>query len=251
MTSARAASRRGCHGRSSHVYIAWVLAGTLSTLSLLPARAADGAGARVDGVTSALREDTRSRDDVRATSAVRVGVRVFALEDDEHPAVSRAWFHERLGHANRLFDVIGVRFEVASWESLRVANAPVDTRAQRDALGAAMNHEGQVDVYLVPRLTDVDAPPAQIRGVHWRLRRDTSRRWIIMSAISGPMVLAHELGHFFSLPHGAEPTSIMNKRPRRNPPWEQRVFTPREQTAMVTALKRMLDSGRLTPREAR
>ena len=65
------------------------------------------------------------------------------------------------------------------------------------------------------------------------------------------MVLAHELGHFFSLPHGVEPTSIMNKRPRDNPPWEERVFTRREQTAMIEALTRMLDSGRLVPRKTR
>ncbi len=197
------------------------------------------------------RDDGAASGGVPVSPRVQVGVRVFALEDDEHPAVPREWFRARLDHANRLFDPIGVEFVVDSWQRLRVASAAVDTRAQRDGLGAANPHQGQVDVYLVSRLTDVDAPPAEIRGVHWRLRRDISQRWVIMSAISGPMVLAHELGHFFSLPHGVETTSIMNKRPRSDPPWEERVFTRREQTTMVAALKRMLESRRLVPRKTR
>lgn len=201
--------------------------------------------------TSEARDRGAASGGVLVTSRVQVGVRVFALEDGERSAVSKEWFRTRLDHANRLFDAIGVEFVVASWQPLRVASAAVDTRAQRDDLGAATTHQGLVDVYLVSRLTDVDAPPTEIRGVHWRLRRNTSQRWVIMSAISGPMVLAHELGHFFSLPHGVEAASIMNKRPRNTPPWEERVFTRREQTAMVAALKRMLDSGRLVPRKTR
>ncbi|MGB1699453.1 MAG: hypothetical protein ACPHRO_05840 [Nannocystaceae bacterium] len=175
----------------------------------------------------------------------RLGIRVFVLTDNQHEPVSRAWFDERLAQANRLFASIDVALNVVSWTPLSVSDAAVDTRAQRDALGAGRPHQGAIDVYLVARLTDVDAPPQQIRGVHWRLRRDTTQRWIIMSSISGPMVLAHELGHFFSLPHGGEVASIMNKRPREWPPWEARVFTAKEQARMRRALREMLTSRRL------
>ena len=178
---------------------------------------------------------------------VCVGVRVTVLEDASGPAASREWFDERLAQANRLFEVIDVGFTVTAWTPRQVESAAVDTRGQRDAVGAGRPHEGQVDVYLSSRLMDVDAPGTQIRGVHWRLRRDTSQRWIVMSAISGPMVLAHELGHFFSLPHGTERASIMNKRPRPSPPWAERVFTAREQARMRAAMERMLADRRLVP----
>ena len=174
-----------------------------------------------------------------------MGLRVTVLEDSAGPAADRAWFDVRLAHANRLFQAIDVGFEVVAWGARPVPSAAVDTRAQRDGVGANRPHDGLIDIYLVKRLTDVDAPPTEIRGVHWRLRRDTAQRWVIMSAISGAMVLAHELGHFFSLPHGTETASIMNKRPRPSPPWEARVFTAREQARMRAAFAKMLERARL------
>jgi hypothetical protein len=100
-----------------------------------------------------------------------------------------------------------------------------------------------VDVFVVSRLANVDAPAetptAQIRGVHWRLRRDRARRWIILSRISPPHVLAHELGHYFGLPHSNEPRSLMNTGPTALPSAE-RFFLPKEVAVITARAKRFL-----------
>ena len=238
-----------CQRRGGLIRVMWARGIQLVALSVTLTLGGGVGSARgvEDTALGGRLEDVGALDDIPTASKLQLGVRVFAVEDDQHAAASREWFQARIRHANRLFGVIGVEFRVVSWERVHAASAAVGTRAERDALGAERAHQGQVDVYLVRRLTDVDAPPNEIRGVHWRLRRNTSARWIIMSEISGSMVLAHELGHFFSLPHGAEVTSIMNKRPRERPRWENRVFTSGEQVVMRAALEKMLVSGRLVP----
>ena len=64
---------------------------------------------------------------------------------------------------------------------------------------------GAINLFIVDRLDDIDIPGEQIRGVHWRdPKARTRKRWIFLSRIAGAMVLAHELGHYFSLPHSKE-----------------------------------------------
>src|SRR5690606_21027743 len=125
----------------------------------------------------------------------------------------------------------------------------VHTRDDRDAFAALAERNGVVHVFLVGRLDDVDARPEiagkpettpQIRGVHWRLRADISQRWIVLSAIAPDMVLAHELGHFFGLPHSGYAVSIMNKRPRERPPREARGFHRNEVEIMRRERDQML-----------
>jgi predicted Zn-dependent protease len=69
---------------------------------------------------------------------------------------------------------------------------------------------------------------------------------VILSRIARPLVLAHELGHYFSLPHGRDPYSIMNKAPR-DIPYEERGFTKREYAQMRRAWRKMKRSAHLTP----
>ena len=106
---------------------------------------------------------------------------------------------------------------------------------------------GEIDVFVVSRLGDIDVLGEEIRGVHWRDPRDPKRlRWILLSRISQPLVLAHELGHYFSLPHSTEPMSIMNKAPRALPPVSERGFTRGEYARMGRAWREM--SGRYLKR---
>jgi hypothetical protein len=62
-------------------------------------------------------------------------------------------------------------------------------------------------------------------------------------------VLAHELGHFFGLPHSRYPISIMNKKPSPDrPAWPDLVFHPEELVIMGDRRDAMLADGTLVNR---
>lgn len=180
-------------------------------------------------------------------------VKGVKLDDD------RAWLAAQVSEANRLFARLKVCFVLRRVGSLPARDGVMKTRSQRTALGGAKSAKGnqkerikrgRVDLFIVNRLGDVDVPGAEIRGVHWRDPQDrTRRRWIILSRIARPKVLAHELGHYFDLPHSRYASSIMNKRPRAKPPMRERGFVSAEYAKMSAAWKRMRGSGHLKPLE--
>ena len=166
------------------------------------------------------------------------------------PVQTPLWLYEHIAHANRLFAVISVGFEVASVDTLPAEVGDVQTRKDRDRLGRDVFSPSVVHVFVVERLADVDVAGEVIRGVHWRYRPDTTKRWIILSSIGKPTVMAHELGHFFGLPHSTYAVSIMNKRPR-DLPWPDRVFAKPEVEIMRTRTAEMLADGSLKNRRKR
>jgi hypothetical protein len=85
--------------------------------------------------------------------------------------------------------------------------------------------------------------------VHWRERADRTHRWVILSKIAGSLVLSHELGHFFGLPHSTYEISLMNKTLRPTPPGELTFAAP-EVEIMRKHRDRMLRSKLLLGREA-
>ena len=155
------------------------------------------------------------------------------------------WFAAQVREANRLFAPVGVGFTVGSVETVEAEFADVQTRLQRDMLGRREHSLGVVHVFVVRQLADVDVEGEVIRGVHWRDRAETSRRWIILSSIASSMVLAHEAGHFFGLPHSKYRISIMNKSPHRDPPWSERVFHEEELVIMAGRRDEMVGDGTL------
>lgn len=179
-----------------------------------------------------------------------VGIALHVVERDGVPVQTPLWVYRDIAVANRLFSPIDVGFEVVSIEAEHADLAQMETRKDRDLLGRRDFSRGVVHVYVVARLADVDIKGDEIRGVHWRDRADRSRRWIILSAIGSETVLAHELGHFFGLPHSRYDVSIMNKTPRATPTWADRVFADPEQRVMKRHRDRMLKSGMLTLRHA-
>lgn len=175
------------------------------------------------------------------------------VQDDETPVVAPVWFAEQVFEANRLFGEIDVGFEVVEVRNEPAALAKIDTRTQRDHLGRddGGHGPGVVHVWVVLRLADVDIEGDEIRGVHWRDRADTTRRIIILSSIAGPRTLAHEMGHFFGLPHSTHAASIMNKTPRTDPPSSTWGFVPSEYRVMTRRRDAMLGDRTLLDRDCR
>jgi len=176
---------------------------------------------------------------------------VHVVVDAGAPVQTPLWFAEQVAQANRLFAEIEVAFEVGEIREVAAEHARIDTRAQRDNLGRGEHDAGVIHVWVVRRLADVDIEGDEIRGVHWRDRADTTRRFVILSSIAGDRTLAHELGHFFGLPHSTYPASIMNKSPRDDPPWELRGFVDREYTKMRGRRDAMVGDGTLVDRATR
>ena len=160
------------------------------------------------------------------------------------------WLKAQLKEANTLFSPLKLCFWIGESQPLPQSDGVMRTRVQRTQLGRSQGYlkTGRIDLFVVNRLNDVDIKGAEIRGVHWRDPADrTRKRWIILSRIARPKVMAHELGHYFDLPHSKYPSSIMNKRSRTQPPMSARGFVKQEYKIMKRAWHRMKRSGHLKP----
>lgn len=176
------------------------------------------------------------------------GVHLYVTGPADAPVASDDWLATQLNEANRLFRPSGVGFELAERTHLTGAPTHIPDRRTRDTLGRRRFARGTVQVYVVSRLDDVDIRGEEIRGVHWRDRANRKRRWIILSAISPRLVLAHELGHFFGLRHSKHRGSVMNKSRADPTPYRERVFVPAERERITKRARRYARNGRLRRR---
>lgn len=149
------------------------------------------------------------------------------------------WLKAQLAGANRHFGPLGVGFTLAGVDSLPDSAMHIETRADRNALAVGRLGGRIIHVFIVGQLDDVDVEGAIAYGVTWR-RPSDNRKYIIVSAQALERTLAHELGHFFGLPHSTYDVSIMNKTERKEPPVEQRTFADEEIAAMRPVLERLV-----------
>ncbi len=157
---------------------------------------------------------------------------------DEHGLVAMPdWLAAQLATANRHFERLGVGFQLAGVDELPASAVHIRTRADRDELATDRLGGKLIHVFVVGRLDDVDEKDAIAYGVTWR---KDDRKYLIVSAEALERTLAHELGHFFGLPHSTYAISIMNKSNRTEPPPEQRTFADEEIAEMRRHLARLL-----------
>lgn len=141
------------------------------------------------------------------------GLAVHVAEPGGVAVRDDAWIQEQLAAAEALFGAVGVHFRWIERRRGPTAQEHLATRSDRDALGAALA-PGVINVFVVGSLRDVDEPPSasgpRMRmGVCWT-QTVTRRRYIALSAIAKPTVLAHELGHFFGNPHTTDQDNLMS-----------------------------------------
>jgi hypothetical protein len=174
-----------------------------------------------------------------------IGIHLHVAGDDSGLVVDSEWVARALASAHRHFGSIDVDFKIVAIDALPPADVHIETRADRDRLAASGLPGKVIHVFVVGKLDDIDHERPFIYGVTWR---KGDRKFIIVSNAARERTLAHELGHFFGLPHSTYPISIMNKTPREEPPDAVRTFADEEIPIMRATLKRLLHDGAIADR---
>jgi hypothetical protein len=162
----------------------------------------------------------------------------IARDDSGQQVVDDAWIQRQIDDANGLFGPLGARFRWTIEKRLPDAHGELHTRADRDAL-TPLGEANVIDVFVVRALEDVDEPGRFRNGVCWTGRG--GRRFIVLSRIARPTVLAHELGHFFGNPHSTVTNNLMSYSRDGG----EVFLDPSQASRIRTFTARFLETGRL------
>ena len=215
----------------------------MRTVLPLIAVAALAPAARAEGELDAIAQAVPACDPARAHC---FGLEVHVTVGEHGPIATPAWLAAQVAEANRQFAPIGVGWQLAGIGPLPAAAARVADREARDAF-APQVAGAVIHVFVTARLDDIDQDGEEIRGVTWR-RGDA--KYVILSTIAMDLVLAHELGHVFGLPHSRYAISLMNKTKRAKPAPADRRFAGEELPIMRETLARLLKQKRLADQPA-
>lgn len=159
----------------------------------------------------------------RPTLVLPLRILVARCPETGKPARSRAWLKAHLRGANRVLAPAGVRLrpEVDAFSPPR---CDLHSRAHRHAMARFVPDDGVPTVLVLRRVRDVDVTDYFLMGVHWRYRgKDEAlrgRRYVLLTARAEPPVLAHELCHYFGLPHDPAGGNLMTPGPS-SPLWQR------------------------------
>lgn len=168
-----------------------------------------------------------------------VEIRLHVAHTDTGPVVTPEWMANQLVVANRHFAPIDVSFQIASVDELSTAH--LRNRKERSALAKHLGKQ-VIDVFVTGALEDIHIVGEQRYGVAWTVK---GRKYVIVSATARNITLAHEIGHFFGLPHSTYPISIMNKTKRTEPPPAERRFSDEEFAKMKPFMVALFKTKRL------
>jgi len=186
-----------------------------------------------------------SADDAPCARKTCFAIQLHIASIDSAPVVSAEWTSAQLATANRLFAALDVGFSIAGTDADSAAH--LRTRADRSALGAHVTG-AVIHVFVTGTLENVDDPNEPVYGVTWR---KGDRKFVILGANARDIVLAHELGHVFGLPHSTYAISIMNKTKRATPPLDERTFADEELAVMRGVVRRLVKTGVLANARSR
>lgn len=169
---------------------------------------------------------------------------VHTVTVDGEPVAPPSFIAAQLERANQIYRPLGFELVAQPGRALPARHAEVVTRAQRDAF-ARYVRRGAIHCFVVAKLMDVDEPGRERRGVHWHARRSAGVRYIVLSRISGPFVLAHELGHYLGNPrHSDVAGNLMSYIPGEGVP----VLDAPQIARVQATLARMIEAGEIVPR---
>lgn len=181
----------------------------------------------------------------RATEApsLRIPIVFHVAELEGVPVAPSSFIDQQLAAANVIYGPLGIELVATERVALASMHAELVTRKERDALERFVM-QGAIHCFVVGKLMDVDEPGRERRGVHWRPRGKADRSFLIVSKISKPWVLAHELGHFFgNREHSAVPGNLMSYAWTVDPPFLDATQIERVKRTLATLQK----SGRVVP----
>lgn len=178
-----------------------------------------------------------------ASGPVRIPIIFHVAELEGEPVAPASFIDAQLAAANTIYRPLGIELVERERVALAAAHAEMVTRADRDALVRYVR-KGAIHCFIVAKLMDVDEPGRERRGVHWRPRPSPRQSLLIVSQISGPYLLAHELGHMFgNREHSDVPGNLMSYKRAEGPPFLDEAQRRRIRLTLADLLK----AGRLVP----